>query len=150
MKTTIVEDKSKDEKKEEKVRRDQELIDGFTYHLKLIGFNYKVDGLCQVKGVKKGMGVDVWIKEVGMKIKLILNHSRSGKISLSDKLDLDGICMCVVISSSDKNNYGYISKGVEVDDFKEVIEESGGCGWKRKLSVDELRGFNIKHWLVGL
>ena len=39
MKTTIVEDKSKKEKKEENVRRDQELIDGFTYHLKLIGFN---------------------------------------------------------------------------------------------------------------
>ena len=150
MKTTIVENKSKDEEKKEKVRRDQELIDGFTYHLKLIGFNYKVDGFCKDKGVKKGMGVDVWIKEVGMKIKLILNHSRSVKISLSDKLELDGNCMCVVISSSDKNNYGYISKCVEVDDFKEVIEESGGCGWRRKLRVDELRGFNIKHWLVGL
>lgn len=150
MKTTIVEDKSKKEKKEENVRRDQELIDGFTYHLKLIGFNYKVDGFCKDEGVKKGMGVDVWIKEVGMKIKLILNHSRSVNISLNDNLEFDGICMCVVISSSDKNNFGYISKGVEVNDLKKVIEESGGCGWRRKLRVDELRGFNIKHWLVGL
>ena len=150
MKTTIVEDKSKEEKKEEKVRRDQELIDGFTYHLKLIGFDYMVDGFCKDEGVKKGVGVDVWIKELGMKIKLILNHSRSVKISLSDKCELDGICMCVVISSSEKNNLGYISKGVEMDDLKKVIEESGGCGWRRKLRVDELRGFNIKHWLVGL
>ena len=150
MKTTIVEDKSKEEKKEEKVRRDQELIDGFTYHLKLIGFDCMVDGFCKDEGAKKGVGVDVWIKELGMKIKLILNHSRSVKISLSNKFELDGICMCVVISSSEKNNLGYISKGVEMDGFKKVIEESGGCGWRRKLRVDELRGFNIKHWLVGL
>ena len=158
MKTIIVENKSEEDKKEEevkkkketKVRIDQELIDGFTHHLKLIGFNYKVDGFCFDEGVKKGEGVDVWIKELGIKIKLILNHSRSVNISLSDKCDLDGSCMCVVISSSEKNNLGYISKGVEMNDFKKVIEESGGCGWRRKLRVDELREFNIKHWLVGI
>jgi len=132
---------------EEKVRRDQELIDGFIYHLKLIGVNYKVYGFCEKEGVKRGVGVDVWIEEVGEKIKLILNHKRNPVISLSDKCDIDGSCMCVVISSTEKNNYGYISKGIEKENIQEVVDGCGGIGWKRKLNVDKLRAFNIERWL---
>lgn len=38
--------------------------------------------------------------------------------------------------------------GVEFENISEVIEESGGKGWNRKLRVDEMRMFNIHRWLV--
>jgi len=149
MKTIIVEDKGKEEKRKERVRRDQELIDGFTYHLKCMGFDYTVDGFCEIEGVRRGIGVDVWVEKIGKKIKLIMNHGRNSVISLSDKCDLDGSYMCVVISSSKKNKFGYISKGIEMENIDQVIEKSGMGGWKRKLQVDKLKVFNIERRLVG-
>lgn len=136
------------QKREERVRRDQELINGFVNHLKSMGFNYVINGFSKKNGVTRGIGVDIWIYELGKKIKLILNHGRNSRVSLSDKCEIDRSSLCVVISSSEKNNLGYISKGIETKNIKNVMEESGGTGWRRRIKVNELRDINIKRWLV--